>query len=195
MIPGWPYSPVAALEPGRTSWALPLDAVRPGPADDATAVTAAQVREVIARRAGAGHWRDGDPDILVVLDAGYNLTRLAWLLRDLPVEVAGRLRSDRVMHFPAPPRPARPAATGGRRPRHGATFKLAEPATWPAPAVTTTTETTRYGTAAATAWVLDGAQDSDGGSLRRHWGCRWGVAAELAGGGFAGGGTWPMTMQ
>jgi len=43
--------------------------------------------------------------------------------------------------------------------------------------------------------VLDGAQDSDGGSLRRHWGCRWGVAAEPAGGGFVGGGTWPMTMQ
>ncbi len=46
MIPGWPYSLVAALEPGRTSWTLPLDAVRLGPADDATAVTAAQVREV-----------------------------------------------------------------------------------------------------------------------------------------------------
>ena len=56
------------------------------------------------------------------------------------------------MHFPAPPRPARPAATGGRRPRHGAVFKLADPKTWPAPAVTTITQTTRYGTATATAW-------------------------------------------
>ena len=35
MIPGWPYSLVAALGPGRTSWTLPLDAVRLGPADDA----------------------------------------------------------------------------------------------------------------------------------------------------------------
>src|SRR5215469_12305278 len=35
MIPGWPYSLAAALEPGRTSWTLPLDAVRLGPADDA----------------------------------------------------------------------------------------------------------------------------------------------------------------
>ena len=25
MIPGWPYSVVAALEPGRTSWTLPLE--------------------------------------------------------------------------------------------------------------------------------------------------------------------------
>ena len=47
MIPGWPYSWIVALEPGRTSWTLPLDAVRLGPADDATEVTAAQVRDVV----------------------------------------------------------------------------------------------------------------------------------------------------
>ena len=85
MIPGWPYS-VAALEPGRTSWTLPLDAVRLGPAHDATAVTAAQIREVTGRIIAAGHWRDGGPDILVVFDAGYDRTRLAWLLRDLLAE-------------------------------------------------------------------------------------------------------------
>jgi DDE superfamily endonuclease len=61
MIPGWPYSWVAALEPGRASWTLPLDAVRPGPADDATEVTAAQVRDVIGRLIAAGHWHEGDP--------------------------------------------------------------------------------------------------------------------------------------
>ena len=149
MIPGWPYSFVAALEPGRTSWTLPLDAVRLGPADDATAVTAAQIREVADRIIAAGHWRDGDPDILVVFDAGYDLTRLAWLLRDLPVEVTGRLRSDRVMYFPAPPRQP---GTNGRPLRHGAALKLADPATWPAAAVTTVTQTTRYGTAQAAAW-------------------------------------------
>src|SRR5512135_38586 len=152
MIPGWPYSFIAALEPGRTSWTLPLGAVRLGPADDATAVTAAQVREVVMRIIAAGHWRDGDPDILVVFDAGYDLTRLAWLLAGLPAEVAGRLRSDRVMHFPAPPRPARPAGAGGRPPRHGAALKLSDPQTWPIPAVTTSTQTTRYGTARAMAW-------------------------------------------
>jgi hypothetical protein len=152
LIPGWPYSWVAALEPGRTSWTLPLDAVRLGPADDATEVTAVQVREVVAGLVEAGHWHDGDPDILVVFDAGYDLTRLAWLLADLPVEIMGRLRSDRVMYFPAPARPARPAGTGGRPPRHGAALKLSDPHTWPAPAVTTLTETTRYGTAAAMAW-------------------------------------------
>jgi hypothetical protein len=39
LIPGWPYSFVAALEPGRTSWTALLDAARLGPADDITAVT------------------------------------------------------------------------------------------------------------------------------------------------------------
>ncbi len=87
--PSWPYSLIAALELGRTSWTLPLNAVRLGPADDATAATAAQVREVVLRIIAAGHWHDGDTDILVMFDAGYDLTRLAWLLRDLPVEVMG----------------------------------------------------------------------------------------------------------
>ena len=149
MIPGWPYSFVAALGPGRTSWTLPLDAVRLGPADDATEVTAAQVRNVVERITAAGHWHDGDRDILVVFDSGYDLTRLAWLLHDLPVEVLGRLRSDRVMYFPAP---QRVPGTNGRPLRHGAALRLSGPQTWPAPAAATVTGTSRYGTARAMAW-------------------------------------------
>jgi hypothetical protein len=149
MIPGWPYSVIAALEPGRTSWTAVLDAVRLGPDDDAADVTAAQVRDVVTRLIEAGHWREGDPGILVIFDAGYDVMRLAYRLADLPVEVLGRLRSDRVLHFPVPaPRPGTP----GRPRRHGSEFALADPATWPAPPVTTTTQTTRYGTAAAQAW-------------------------------------------
>ena len=149
MIPGWPYSVIAALEPGRTSWTAVLDAVRLGPDDDETAVTAAQVRGLITRLIEAGHWHDGDPPILVIFDAGYDVTRLAWLLADLPAELLGRLRSDRVMQLPAPPR--QPHAVGRPR-KHGSELALADPATWPAPQVTTSTVTTRYGTAAATAW-------------------------------------------
>jgi hypothetical protein len=149
MIPGWPYSFVAALEPGRTSWTLPLDAVRLGPCDDPTEVTAAQLRDVTARLIAAGRWRDGDPPVLAVFDSGYDLTRLAWLLRDLPVEVAGRLRSDRVMY--SPPTPAQSAACG-RPARHGPEVRLGDPATWPVPAAATVTATTRYGNAEARAW-------------------------------------------
>jgi DDE superfamily endonuclease len=149
MIPGWPYSVVAALEPGRTSWTAVLDAIRLGPDDDEAEVTAAQAREVITRLIEAGHWHDGDPPVLVIVDAGYDPMRLAYQLADLPVEVLGRLRSDRVLHFPVP---ARRPGINGRPPRHGREFALAAPATWPEPPLTTTTETTRYGTATAQAW-------------------------------------------
>src|SRR3954453_24101761 len=47
MIPGWPYSVVAALGSGRSSWTAVLDAVRLGPTDDTTAVTAAQLRQTV----------------------------------------------------------------------------------------------------------------------------------------------------
>jgi DDE superfamily endonuclease len=137
------------LEPGRSSWTALLDAVRLSPCDDVTAVTAEQVREVVERLRQAGHWREGDADILVVFDAGYDVTRLAWLLADLPVQLLGRLRSDRVLRFPAPPpAPGRP----GRPPKHGPEFTLSDPATHPEPDAATTTRTTRYGTARAQAW-------------------------------------------
>jgi DDE superfamily endonuclease len=149
MIPGWPYSFVAALEPGRSSWTALLDAVRLGPDDDTTAVTGAQLREVIGRLCEAGHWREGDPDILIVFDAGYDVSRLAFLLADLPVQLLGRLRSDRIFRFPAGPAvPGR----GGRPLKHGPEFCLSDPATHPAPTVATSTATTRYGTARACAW-------------------------------------------
>ena len=122
MIPGWPYSVIAALEPGRTSWTAVLDAVRLRPDDDDTTVTATQVREVIGRLREAGHVKDGDPDVLLVFDSGYDVTRLAFLLADLPVQLLGRLRSDRVLLFPAPP----PGRTG-RPARHGPEFKFADP--------------------------------------------------------------------
>src|SRR5947207_11678654 len=149
MIPGWPYSVIAALEPGRTSWTAVLDAVRLGPDDDETEVTAAQLREVIARLIGAGHWRQGDLPVLVVFDAGYDIPRLSWLLADLPVELAGRLRSDRVMWLPAPPR--RPG-TNGRPRKHGRELALSHPEACPDPLITPSTVTSRYGIAVAAAW-------------------------------------------
>ncbi|MEV6212542.1 NF041680 family putative transposase [Kitasatospora sp. NPDC051914] len=150
LVPGWPYSFVAALEAGRTSWVGLLDAVRLGPADDATAVTAAQLREVVERLIAAGHWRPGDPDIMIVMDAGYDGTRLAHVLADLPVEIVVRLRSDRVML--RDPGPARSGPRGGRPRRHGGVLTLAQPKTWHTPDAITSTDTMRYGKAEALAW-------------------------------------------
>jgi hypothetical protein len=149
MIPGWPYSFVAALEPGRTSWTAMLDVTRVRPTDDHTDLAATQLRTVIEALITAGHWHEGDPEIWIIGDSGYDGPRLAFLLADLPVQVLVRLRSDRVLAFPAPPRLP---GTRGRSARHGARFMFADPATWPTPAHTTTTHTTRYGAAHARSW-------------------------------------------
>jgi len=149
VVPGWPYSVVAALGPGSSSWALPLDAVRIGPGDDDTDVTAAQLRDVIGRLAAAGHWKPGDPEVLIAMDSGYNPARLAWLLRDLPVTLVARVRSNQVFYRPAP---ARERPLPGRPPRHGEPVSCADPATWHGPALTQRGAKARHGTLAATAW-------------------------------------------
>jgi hypothetical protein len=126
-----------------------LDAVRLGPADDATAVTASQLRDVVDRLITTGQWQPCEPDILIVTDAGYDVTRLAWVLRGLPAELVGRVRGDRVMRLPKPPRLP---GTNGRPPKHGPEFRFAEPETWPEPAVTTRTATANYGKAVTQVW-------------------------------------------
>ncbi|MEV8419134.1 transposase, partial [Streptomyces niveus] len=150
MVPGWPYSIVAALATGRTSWTALLDAIRLEPGADLAAVTAVQVRNVVERLVEAGQWRSGDPAVLVVLDAGYDAPRIAHLLADLP-EILGRMRSDRVMRK-AVPVPWICPPQGGRPPKHGGEFVFGDAATWGEVTAVTQTSTTRYGTAIAQAW-------------------------------------------
>jgi hypothetical protein len=150
MIPGWPYSVIAALEPGRTSWTALLDAARLAPGADVAASTAAQVREVVERLIAAGQWHHGDADILLIFDAGYDAPRLAFLLGDLPVQVLGRMRADRVLRRATPPRRYDPQ--GGRPAKHGTEFLFGDPASWGSPRAQTVTATTRYGTAVAMAF-------------------------------------------
>src|SRR5205814_3790095 len=150
MIPGWPYSVVVALEPGRSSWTAPLDVQRLAPGDDAAQVTAGQLRQLVQRLVAAGQWRSGDPEMLIVADAGYDGPRLAWLLRDLPVQVLARMRADRVLRRAAPPWVPHPRA--GRPPRHGGEFIFGDRASWGEPDVATATRTRLYGAATAQAW-------------------------------------------
>jgi hypothetical protein len=151
-IPGWPYQLIVACESGPTSWTAVLDVVRLGPTDDATAVTAAQLRAVIARLRAAGHWSPGDPPIMVVLDSGYDVHRLAFVLADQPVHLIGRLRADRVLLGPAAPRPVGGPGPVGRPRRHGTVMTLAEPGSWPPSVTSSTSDTARYGRAQTTAW-------------------------------------------
>jgi hypothetical protein len=107
----------------------------------------------MGRLIAAGQWTAGDREILIVADAGYDVTRLAFVLADLPVVLLGRLPSDRVLRLPAPPR--RPG-TSGRPPRYGGEFALARPETWPAPQHLTSTNTlamARRGPAAGTGCI------------------------------------------
>ncbi|MEV0537898.1 NF041680 family putative transposase [Kitasatospora sp. NPDC050463] len=154
MIPGWPYSIVAALETGRTSWTAILDAVRLEPGADIAAVTADQLWYVVEGLLSSGQWREGDPEILVVLDAGYDAPRIHHLLSGLPVQVLGRLRSDRVMRRPAPTRAEFALANpgGGRPPKHGGEFVFGQSDTWGEEQAVTVTDTRLYGTATARAW-------------------------------------------
>ncbi|WP_073450286.1 NF041680 family putative transposase [Streptomyces yunnanensis] len=168
-IPGWPYQVAAALGGGWTSWTGPLDVVRLGPDDDLTEITAVQVRELMVRLREAGQWREGDPEVLFVLDSGYDIVRLTWLLREEPVRLLGRIRADRVLHHP----PGRRKGTHpGRQPRYGQAFRLADPATHPAPIQASTTIHDRFGHVTATCWgrphpALDrrGAWDGHTGEL------------------------------
>ncbi|MEV7358920.1 NF041680 family putative transposase [Kitasatospora sp. NPDC091276] len=151
MVPGWPYSFVAALESGSTSWTALLDATRLEPGADTAAVTAAQLREVLRGIFNAGHWKIGDPPVLVVADAGYDGPRLAHLLRDLPVQIVVRMRSDRVFFNPVPD-DYRVGPKGGQPRSHGVRFALADPTTWRDPDSDTEHTTRRYGTARIRAW-------------------------------------------
>ncbi|MGW2137716.1 NF041680 family putative transposase [Streptomyces sp. NPDC001773] len=148
-IPGWPYQVAAALGGGRSSWTGPLDAVRLGPEDDPTEVTAAQIRDLVARLERAGQWRPGDLPVLFVLDSGYDLVRLTWLLREEPVRLLGRIRADRVMRAPAG---KRRGTHPGRPPRHGAEFRLADPAAHPAPVQDSAGVHDRFGQIRARCW-------------------------------------------
>lgn len=148
-VPGWPYSIICAPEPGRSSWTAPLDTTRLAPGDDTATVTARQLRNLLRLLIDSGHWQTGDPDILVVADAGYNAPRLAFLLKDLPVQVLARMRSDRVLRRTVP---RRQPHTMGRPPRHGGEFVFGQPDTWGTPDTRTVTDTRLYGTATARSW-------------------------------------------
>jgi hypothetical protein len=78
--------------------------------------------------------------------------RLAFVLADLPIQLIGRIRADRVMLTAvAPPRPDRRRPTDRPR-RHGAVMTLADPSSWPEPSTRSMSDTACYGPVEALSW-------------------------------------------
>ncbi|MDS1272680.1 hypothetical protein RIF23_20570 [Lipingzhangella sp. LS1_29] len=85
MIPRWPV-----FDSGRLGERIYVLHARPrcpplGPDADTARLTAAQLREVIGHLLDAEQWQHGDPEILTVLDAGYDAPRITYLLAGLAV--------------------------------------------------------------------------------------------------------------
>ncbi len=89
-----------------------------------------------------------DSDILIVIDAGYDETRLAFLLADLPVSYWAGSGGSRVLLAPTAP------GTQHRRApfQAGPESALADPTTQPEPNAITHTDTSRYRTARERGW-------------------------------------------
>src|SRR6266511_2236669 len=118
---------------GTSSWTAPVDVCRLAPDDDPVAVTAAQIRALVARLAADGRCgMPGQPVPMAILDCGYPAPGLADALAGVGVQLLVRLGDEgrRVFYADSP---ARQPGQVGRPARHGARFKLADPATWPAP--------------------------------------------------------------
>ena len=145
IVAGWSYAWLARLSLTRDSWTAPLDVRRVAPADDAHAVAAEQIRDLLGRLAVDG------PVPLGVFDAGYDPEGLARKLGDLDgerVAVLIRLRSGRC--FCADP--DRQPRTGRPR-RHGRKLACDDPTTWRAPTAEHREDHAQYGAVRVRAWA------------------------------------------
>lgn len=113
---GYPYSELAWVAQGRSSWALPIDIERVTSYRHAIEVGVAQVKQLCRIR--------GCFDIFVG-DGSYGNHRFLRPLRDEPCGLLVRLRRDRVLYGEPPPYSGR-----GRPNVHGKRFGFKEPESW-----------------------------------------------------------------
>jgi hypothetical protein len=122
---GYPYSELAWVAQGGSSWALPVDLERIPSSSDALAVGVAQVQKLCQRRGPPSGRLNLD---VITADGGYGNHRFLQPLRDQPCGVLVRLRRDRVLYSDPPVYPGR-----GRPRIHGASFAFKQPQTWGEP--------------------------------------------------------------
>src|SRR5215207_4820935 len=145
IVAGWSYGWLAQVSFTHDSWTAPLDVRRVAPTDDAHAVAATQIRELLTRLPSAS------PVPWFVLDAGYDPERLVRELGDLGgerVAVLVRLRSGRCFYADpiGQPRTGRPR-------RHGRKFACDDASTWWTPYAEHGEQHAQYGQVRVRAWA------------------------------------------
>jgi hypothetical protein len=138
IVAGWAYQFVAQLGFVRESWTAPVDVVRVRPEQEANAIAAGQIEELLGRSSVG----DGVP--LFVFDAGYDPVKLQRALEGSPCQIVVRLRAGR--RFYGDPGLCDPPAHIGRPRRHGPKMKCNDPSTWPEPSAEHVCEDDGHGT-------------------------------------------------
>ena len=170
-LPGWSYSMVVGIGWGSSSWVDPVEARRLAPDDEHTAVTVAQVRDLLADLAATGKQLPAAAPPLVLLDAGNDPSALAHELSSEHVQLLVRLNRKRV--FYTDPGSRLPGQRGAPR-RHGHRLALSDPDHALTPDLELTATSERYGTVRVQAWHhLHQQLGRDG-----HW-ATWPPEAEL----------------
>lgn len=147
IVAGWNYQWISQLCFTPDSWTAPCDATPIAPTANTTNATIDQVRCLVEEL-------PVDREVpMFVFDAGYDPIAIGHELADTRTQILCRIRDDRVFHHPTPPRPNRPASTGGRPPRHGPRHKCSDPTTWTEPTNRLVACDPRYGTVTVTAWA------------------------------------------
>ena len=113
---GYPYSELAWVVQGRSSWALPVDIERISSQGNAVKVGVAQVKQLCQMR---------DRFDIITCDGSYGNHRFLRPLRGQPCGLLVRLRRDRVLYGEPPPYSGR-----GRPNVHGKRFAFKEPESW-----------------------------------------------------------------
>ncbi len=140
IVAGWEYQWLVAVPEPQGSWMLPLDVRRRSPdCGTPTDLAIAQIRAARRCRPAPA----ARP--LVALDSGYDPVALA--RADLAADLLVRVAKHRVFFRPPPPYAGR-----GRPRRHGAAFRLRDPATWGTPDRSATAHDPDYGRVQVAVW-------------------------------------------
>lgn len=122
---GYPYSSLDWVQEAHSSWTLPVDERRVPSSQTAQAVGAGQIRALSEARAGLEEALD-----LVACDGKYGNAGFLRSVKGTRCGIVARLRGDRVLFRPPPPREPHQR---GRNKLHGQRFAFKEPDTWGEP--------------------------------------------------------------